>query len=186
MSDKPSYQPQPGGLAARVCGWFAKNREEELNSRDIGQKFDVPSSSVAAQLANCITHGYIATSNDGGGRVYTAGPNLSTFEAIVPTGGALGKALGEGRRRIGSAPPLDVSSIEIEVDVPKPATRNPVTATYKEVLDRMKVGNSVMLSRDQAKKLYNLALSENKAAGGTQAWSLRVVNDAQARVWRDA
>jgi hypothetical protein len=188
-TSNPDYQPQPGTLAARVCAWFRTNVEEELSARDIAGKFDVPAASVAACVNDCMLRGFVATrKDDNGGRVYVAGPKIGEFELGIPGTSTIGKAIAPTRatRRLTIAPPLDIDAVKIEPGIAKPIAGTAVSATYWAVIAKMQPTDSVLLPRVQAKRLYNLAITENKKAKGGQAWSMRQVDDQHSRVWRDA
>lgn len=185
-----AYQPEPGSLAARVCTWLRQNSEEELTASDIGRKFDVPANSAAACLASSITRGFVVTRRDEiSGRVYVAGPKLGEFDPGVPSTADIGKATSlakRPKRSMALPPPLDIDAIKIEPGVPKPSMATPAGASYRKLIAKMKVGDSVLLPIAQATRLQSLAMRDNSNVGGSQKWSLRKLDESQARVWRDA
>lgn len=52
-----TYIPRTGSLADRVLGYLRANPDEELTTRDISVKFDVPQSSIKPCLATAENHG---------------------------------------------------------------------------------------------------------------------------------
>jgi hypothetical protein len=83
MSD---YRPQPGTLANRVCAYFIQHAEERLSAADIALKFDVPSKSIEAALAACLSHKMLERVRSGGRGFweYRAGPNLHKLVDVAP------------------------------------------------------------------------------------------------------
>lgn len=69
-----TYTPRPGSLAAHVVAFFRANPDEQLTSRDIGEKFDVHMYGVNTQLRAAVDHGLLSV-------VPGSGTQPSTYSA---------------------------------------------------------------------------------------------------------
>jgi hypothetical protein len=168
------YKPLPGTLAERVCQFFLRHPEEELSTRDIAQKFDVPVGSVRNGLEACLTHKLLKFS----------GSNFLSGEALraPPPTAAAAPPRRAPRQRL---PHLDPASITVRDDVPVPvATRGPGGETkYGPSLDRLvKVGQSFLLPIEYRPAIAKAIKDHGKRTGRT--FSIRTVDPQHVGVWR--
>jgi hypothetical protein len=176
-----AYTPEPGSLAARVCTWLQRNREEELTPRDIATKFDVPVQGLHFTLRDAMAHGWVLRSAVNG--AYAAGPRLPiagapSGEPAKPAPSAP-HANGDAKKRRNDPP--DLSKLAIKPGVPIPErTAFPRSRVYAELLGRMKAGDMVELTPTQAKSLVTAA---NKS--GVKL-TVRRFDDQRTGVWRVA
>jgi hypothetical protein len=150
-----AYTPEPGSLADRVCTWLRRNRDEELTPRDIATKFDVPVQGLHFSLRDAMDHGWILRSGTNGS--YSAGPRLPTSAALAgaPGGVPAKPAPAAPHRTRRASAPLDPDAVAIRAGVPiPPRSSNPVgRSVYLTLLERMKPGDMVELTRKQAASL---------------------------------
>ncbi len=77
-----NFQPRERGLTGKVLAFFVANPEEELNSVDVAEKWDVrPRSSVFGALDRVVRMGLLARGKAGKWAVYRAGTNLAAWAA---------------------------------------------------------------------------------------------------------
>jgi hypothetical protein len=147
-----AYIPEPDSLPARISAWLQRNRDEELTPRDIATKFDVPVQGLHFALREAMHHGWITRNGSNG--AYAAGP-------LLPVAGATGvepakpAPAAPQRRRARAAAPPDPEAVSIRAGVPiPPRSSNPVgRSAYLTLLERMKPGDMVELTRQQAASL---------------------------------
>ena len=174
-----AYTPEPGSLAERVSTWLRRNREEELTPRDIATKFDVPVQGLHFTLRDAMHHGWITRQGSNGS--YSAGP-------LLPVAGALGgepakpapaapHADGARRRRVSAPPDPDSTAIRANVPLPK-RTSQPGSSAYFTLLERMKPGDMVELTEQQANSMVARAKETSIKV------AKRKLADGRAGVWR--
>lgn len=185
------YTPQPGSLPDRVCAFFRQHRDEELSTRDIAQKFDVPSASVSNTLTTCLAHGWLLRAKDDGGTtVYRAGPKLPTGSADAqstpPASGfknwlsRKGQASAEGRPARITLPAPD--SLKIEPGVPIPEQARGALFGYYATFQKMEPGDSFACPAPAAKRLVTSARVWGKTTG--RKFVTRQIDAETARIWR--
>ena len=139
----------------------------------------VAQSSVDTCLSTAVSAGLVATRNSEDlMRVWCAGPNLVGIQAIP--------VFVQRKRVMASAlPPLAITAIVIETDVPRPSVRSGPSTIYSEVMDKMQPGNSVLLPLLHAKRMVGWAKKRAKDHDNKTRWSIRKLDADTARVWRD-
>lgn len=117
MNAADTYSPEPGSPAARVLDLLARNAEDDYTNTDLALKFQVKSQAWPPLLAKAKALGlvaYTATSDDEP-KVWSAGPNLATWMA-ARTALANRRPQRGGKRDL--LPPLDLTTLKVERDVP--------------------------------------------------------------------
>jgi hypothetical protein len=75
-----------GGLAFRMCLYFARNPDEELRTNDIATKFREAPRNLCTSLRHAVNGGWIDKNSGGVGRgnenTYKAGPRLLTLIGV--------------------------------------------------------------------------------------------------------
>jgi len=193
------YAPEPGDLVHRVCTWMrlSHNRGAALTAADVARKFGVATVHIVRRaLAPGVIHGYLAETNPGDGAYFEAGPRLHELLAI-PTTQQIGANMPRGipnaspktRGPSAAVPPLDVSKLTVEDDIPKPPPRVGASgqAMYEPLIAKLvKPGQSMLLPEVHAKRMLDWAKKLGAAKEPPQKYSVRKLGDGNARVWRDA
>lgn len=151
MSTSPiSYVPKPGSIPHSVCTFFAKNPEEELSTADVAQKFDLKPDQVPMHLTLAVKAGLLRRVRPS---VFAAGEQLANWQ---PNAQPVATPRSYTR--------LEVQSVKIIPGRPLPAadTQRGHTSPYAELWARMKVGDSVDLSRKRADSFRSWAKRNKK------------------------
>lgn len=186
-----TFQPEIGSLAARVCAFFARERDEKLSAEDIALKFDCDQAAVRQALTDAIDHGWLKCDRRKSDPQYEAGPLLPS-ENLGGGGGAAagfqgwlqrrGEASAEGmpKRRARTLPAA--SSIVIEKGVPLPPPRSQVDTELLARFAEMEPGDSFACSLPASKGLVTLARKWGKPLG--RNFVTRQLDAERARIWR--
>ena len=84
-SDCTTYSPHMGSLPDKVLAFFADNKDEELSTIDVAEKFDVtPSGAVSQKMAPLVRMGLLESTRKGRLVHYTAGPRLASWTGEAP------------------------------------------------------------------------------------------------------
>ncbi|HWH75070.1 MAG TPA: hypothetical protein VNV16_12485 [Methylibium sp.] len=203
---KPTYvyTPKPDSLPGRVCAYFLKNPDEELNAGDMVLKFDAPRASISSLLAASIGAGLVRRVPGHAVPTFAAGEHLERLRtaegfaapaaaAAVPTPSgptsvfAAGDAAKRPRRKRQLLPPFDPHAIPIKTGVPIPAPRNhreaSAKSSYQQLLERIPPGGMVEIDTPRAKSLMSCAKKL-----GIKGLTTRLLDDAGlvTGVWRNA
>lgn len=196
------YQPKPGSLCERVCAFFYTHPNEELTAGDIAKKFAYSSNSVHTKLMPALDADWLRRMETDDGKVYIRGPALrevrisaegaSDAASHTPpaNGGAFknwlaGRAEQSAEGRPKTLPLPDPDALVIEHNVPMPAPIPPGVSKYHPLFQRMAPGDSFACDVAVAKRLCNVAMHWGKRNGSVR-FSMRVMGDGTARIWRDA
>lgn len=175
-----SYNPRPGSLAARLIFWLSRNPDEELSAQDVALKFDHPEHRVSADLVDAVNAS--ALTNRRG--VYGAGPALGEFVGRVqPAKPWKGSHANKGT----PLPPLDVSALQVDVDVPEPAAGAGRTlSVYQQLIARLThKGQSVAVPIAYRRGLlHSVARHNNKAEPGAGRYAVHAVSATECRLFR--
>lgn len=178
-----TYAPRPGTLPERVCNFFRHHPEEELSTRDIAQKFDVPVGSVRAGLDACLTHKLLKLvgSNWMAGLQLQAIPPTST---IAPPQGAT-----KPKRVNRVLPPIDATALQVRTNVALPEVnfgKSPKGRTkYDAVFDKLsKAGMSLELPLTHRAAIASALAAYMKRTG--HKFALRTTSPTHCGVWRTA
>lgn len=190
MSHKPTaepYQPQEGSLAWHVINFLAANPEEELTTKDIVAKFDVPYANITLKLKTAHKHGAIKLGeNEDGEQVWRLGNGklapvsqrshngLTTW---LQGGGSKPRASASVNREVLRT--LDLNAIAIEDGVPMPGTQPHLD--WGGLFSRMKPGQSARLPIE-TKSTLTKAMTDFKKSGAGEI--KRESRDDHIRIWR--
>lgn len=179
-----NYTPQPDSLPDRVCAFFRTHRDEELTTKDIAQKFDVPASGIGNTLASAIYHEWLKrTKDEGGTTIYQAGPSLPNGWGGTPEPAPQAAAARVQRKAPQPAALPAAEQLVIEPDVALPEAMGRVRrSAYEKVFARMERGHSFACPRDSLKSLYSSAKRWGTPKG--IKFTSRIVDDHNARIWR--
>lgn len=122
-----AYTPEPGSPVARVLDLLARNPEDDYTSADLALKFQVKAPAWAPTLAKAKALGLVSytASGEDDPKAWSAGPNLPAWVAArngtatttaAPSASAAVRGKRGGARP--SLPPLDLSTLKVERDVP--------------------------------------------------------------------
>lgn len=181
-----TYTPASGSTADRVCQFFAKQRDEELSKADIALKFDVATSGVDAVLARAVETQLLTREKSASGVVFRAGPKLPKPQPATPL--PAGAAQRPTRRGV-RLPPLNLDEIKIETGIPvAPLTRNGVVSgqrMYAPLIKKLQPGQSFQVPKEYRGTLSSAikALCKEHPEPKPE-FTVRLVNDTHARVWR--
>lgn len=187
-----AYTPHAGSLAHRVCGFFARNRDDELSARDIATKFDVLSNSVRPLLAAAVRNGWLTYgSSPGEGKLYRAGPNLpadygsSASTASAPTAlPFFDKPPTKSRRGCVTLPELDVDALPVLTAPPKPSPAQ----TVERLLQRLQQPHQYVLLpaawQHTVRKHINTHNRQARQGLAEGCYSLMRESDDQVRLQR--
>lgn len=208
-----TYKPQPGSLAALVCDWFSRHRDEELTTSDIGRKWsDVTvASDVHSKLAAAIKYGWLVRGPSIGStaKVYSAGPELPdnipskpqpTIQTVwarpvdySPTTEQLhtGVAVEPAPRRaspssayaINRNSRIDLNNLKVEKDIPIGRPRGDVTPKWEPLLNMLTEAGHSVALPLQMQGGLMAYVVKINKGGGRQFVVRKVSND-QCRIWR--
>lgn len=132
------YIPQNGSLADRVTQFFLKQRDEELTSGDIAQKFNTNANSVSTLLASCLANGLLVRRKDEvGQQVFVAGPKLNSLAAADAAGTDTPPEQPPAAKRRSLLPLLDPEALIVRRDVQDPGRVDQRRAAYFAALDKL-------------------------------------------------
>ena len=176
---------EPGSLAAKALKFFQGNPEEVLDRSAAAAKLGIALAAVDRVLQPAVDQGLITIATSGEyGRVWRAGPRLKFWgtpqaEASPPPPSASKPKPAEARKR--HVHLLDPATVKVRTDVPLPAIRVALRGSaYRDILDRMPVGGSVVLSEAHGKGLVSIAKKHGIAV------AIRKLGGGQIGVWRVA
>lgn len=121
-----AYTPEPGSPVARVLDLLARNPEDDYTNNDLALKFQVKATAWPPTLAKAKALGLVSYQSTGEDepKAWSAGPNLPAWVAArngtATTTAAPASAAVRGKRGGArpSLPPLDLSTLKVERDVP--------------------------------------------------------------------
>lgn len=175
------YVPLEGTLAARVCAFFLRHPDEELSTKDIAQKFDVPVGSVRNSLQACLTHKLLKLATAS----WLAGENLrQAAPAPQPAPPMLGA---KARRPVARLPSLDLGKLEVRRGVPIPAISygraEKGKTKYDAALDKLvEAGASFELPLEYRAAVTKALQTYSQRTG--RKFQIRRVSDTHCGVWR--
>jgi hypothetical protein len=193
-----SYQPASGSLAARVCAYFAKHRDEVLSAADIALKFDA--SNVATNLATALTHKALERFKAKGSSVwqYRAGRNLDAALAAPPLEPSTPRpkpspfptvaGLPIKVKRVLPPPLPDDALLAVEADVPLPPerARGPKRTNWAVLFERLAqpglCSSPLPIEHIGAGK----AAAKKHGKEATRTYAVHPINDTHFRIWRTA
>jgi len=188
--------PSTGTLADRVCEFFRANRDEELSTRDIADKFNVASSSVTPCLVSAVANRSLVRTKDSlGGIIYIAGPALeaSTTEAgsmpvpvFLNAGSAPVAKKPVTRKTATRLPLLDVNAVPISDGNPNDAPPSTQLGRCIELIRRIQPNQFAELD-DGYEASLRKATTQFKATVNKQAaFTIRRMDTGKCRIWRTA
>jgi hypothetical protein len=181
------YQPREGSLAWQVINFLAANPEEELTTKDIVAKFDVPYANISLKLNSAHSAGAIVLGEgEDGEQVWKLG-NGKPAPASERQHHQLTKWLGGGSKAKPRSPvvsrtvlqSLDLSAIDIEDNVPMPSAK--LALDWLGLFNRMQPGQSAKLPLE-AKSALAKAMTDFKKSGAGEI--KRHTADDHIRIWR--
>lgn len=198
-----SYQPRPGSIAAHVCAWFKANPARKLTTAEICGRFGGTSTKLAAELGAAEDADYLLSEYLGRSNVYSAGPKLAGWTpspsdldmpaapppapAPAPAMATAPAATGKKLRKRRDLPAVEALQIDSGVPIPPATTGRAAAGRFDKLFGRMKPGDSVALSTEQAKPLFDAAVRWAKRTGkpnATPKFALRRLDESTSRLWR--
>ena len=192
---KPTYTPRANTLPCSVVNFFRSNDDEQLTVDDIAEKFDVGRANVHTQLALALEAHLLARKrNDDGEYIYTAGKALNAAEPVSIAesennnslrSSATAPAIANNTRdNTREHPPIDTSKVVIESGVPVSGRQTGKTQALRDLMDRLKPGDSCALPRHAQPSLVKLMSLRHSAS--KQKFVCRAISPDQIRLWRTA
>lgn len=184
-----SYTPREGSLPWKVIEFLTTNPEEELSPNEISAKFDVPAKQIHTQLALAVQHGTLKRAESEDELVYCLGtgspvikPNRATNPSLHGTGGVWNGNAPTARASRRQLPAIDLAAVQMEAGIPIPAGRHVVQHDWPALFQRMQPGQSCVIPIAFRYVLGKACTDFKKAELGEM--SLRVINEANLRLWR--
>lgn len=191
------YQPRPGSIAAHVCAWFKANPLRKLTTAEICGRFGGTAAKLAAELGAAEDADFLLSEFMGRSNVYSAGPKLATWtplasdldkpEPAAPPEAPVPTATGKKLRKRRDLPSVETLKIDSGVPIPPATTGRAAAGRFDKLFGRMKPGDSVALSHDQGKPLFDAAVRWAKRTGkpnATAKFALRRLDESTSRLWR--
>lgn len=195
-----TYTPQAGGLADRVCSFFAANPSEEMTAYDIAVKFGGNKHNISTLLNQAIGAGLLVLArNDDLEWVYGPGPTISRYQPQVvseeppehaPPATPPKPARAAAPAKQAQPTVLVLDDIPIEDDVPLPAVNHRPDAQARlavmtRLLAKLQPGQSAPLPLDAYATLMK-AMSAAHADTPAKFSTRRDKDAGTLRVWRVA
>lgn len=170
-----TYIPRTGSLADRVLGYLRANPDEELTTRDISVKFDVPQSSIKPCLATAENHGELDyTRNEDLEYVYRLPkqPKAPKSSAPAPVPTDTVKASKHSptpgpRGPIVTPSAIEALAVEEDVDVAA-ANKRPGQNKWDPLMAKLtKAGQSIAIPQEWYRPLQSEVGKRNRRNKGT-------------------
>lgn len=170
-----TYIPRTGSLADRVLGYLRANPDEELTTRDISVKFDVPQSSIKPCLATAENHGELDyTRNEDLEYVYRLPkqPKAPKSSAPPPAEPARAKTSKHSptpgpRGPIVTPSAIEALAVEEDVDVAA-ANKRPGQNKWDPLMAKLtKAGQSIAIPQEWYRPLQSEVGKRNRRNKGT-------------------
>lgn len=170
-----TYIPRTGSLADRVLGYLRANPDEELTTRDISVKFDVPQSSIKPCLATAENHGELDyTRNEDLEYVYRLPrqPKAPKSSAPPPAEPASAKTSKHSptpgpRGPIVTPSAIEALAVEEDVDVAA-ANKRPGQNKWDPLMAKLtKAGQSIAIPQEWYRPLQSEVGKRNRRNKGT-------------------
>ena len=180
MAARTPYKPEQGSLAAKVCAYLHRHREEALALRDITSRWSVLAQPAAADLARAVRHRWLRQDDEAR---YCAGSELqpldATYAGTPPPAGTQTPTPLQKRRQ--PAASIDPDTVPVQRAVPVPVHRfQPANSVYARLFARMQVGDMVELTDRQSLSFLAWA-KKHKARVVT-----RTLEPGRRGIWRTA
>jgi hypothetical protein len=179
-----AYLPKPDSIAARVCAFFVNHRDEELEERDVADKYGCGRASVYTLLQQSVAAGLLLrTKDEEQTTVYKAGPDLARVEvARVEVALAAPAASAAPKKASGRKPLPPPSEIVIESGIELPPAAPRAQDQYRELFERMQPGDSFGCKAEVARSLLRSAQIYGKPLD--KSFTARAVDASSSRIWR--
>lgn len=169
-----TYAPQEDTLAHRVCAYFKRLPDEELSVSDISTKWSTDSKNVGVKLERCVEAGLLAKD----GRVYSAGPDIGSFDISVrPAFPASDRS-----RKPAARFSIDLNKVKIIKDVPMAEVVKPKNIDWPAKFDELEVGHWFALPAEGRSSVSKAAQLYKSSTG--KAISIRAMEDGSLCVGR--
>lgn len=181
MSSAKPYIPAAGSLADRCIAYFRRLPDEELSTKDIGQKYSVDPKSVLALLEAAVDAEYLARD----GIIYSAGKQLKAAPAAAPQTNVFGAALrpAAGKKTRARQPAIDFNALKVEEGVPHIGKTAPGVSKWEPVFLKLtKPGQSIRLPDHVKGAVAAAAAKRNKEKRGN--FKVGLDGSGELRVWR--